>query len=178
MVFAIVSNPRDSPNLMNAARRSRNIHIIRADLRDTSEVQLAVGLITNETDGTLDVFIHAADWADESPTVTLDDVETTTEEVKAAFDRSFDQNVRHLLRQLDAFVPLLQKGQLKKFVVLSSVLTDVENICKKGQCRSLSLATSRAAVDALMLNYAAEYGDDEICFLLLSSTWVDVSRKI
>ena len=170
------------------ARDNRNVRIVRADLHDRSDLQLAAAIVTDATGGSLDVFVHVANWATTTTAAAVDDatlltsraLETADAEqtLKAALDETVDRNVWLLIRQLGTFVPLLQRGGLKKVVVLNSALADLDALCRTGVSRSLTLAMSRAAVGVILMQFAAEYKGDGLTFLALNTSWANISRNL
>lgn len=171
-VFALVRNKGATEEKLSADGVT-NVHVIVADLVDPAGLQAAAAAVGEVTGGTLDYLINngAVLLNDEAP---LD--EYSHEKLDQILDDSFRGNVNGVAHTINAFLPLIRKGQAKKIITISSGMADIDLIKDYDISGSVAYSVSKAATNALVAKYHALLGRKEgVLFLSLSPGVVDTS---
>ncbi|KAK0908863.1 hypothetical protein LTR91_017222 [Friedmanniomyces endolithicus] len=159
-----------------AANNIHNVHVFAADITDPAALRAAAAEVSKLTDGKLDVLINNAGLVSTRSawTTVLDDTPEGLEEDLMA---SFRVNVVGVAHTINAFLPLIWKGELKKVVTLSTGMADGEFVNSFGLPIAAPYSISKAAVNMLVVKYNAALGKSEgILFLALSPGLVDTSE--
>ena len=82
-----------------------------------------------------------------------DDPETLTEDLQA----SFDTNVIGVIKTINAFIPLLQKGREKKVSTLSTGMADIDIVNQLDITIGAPYFISKAALNLAIAKYNALY---------------------
>ena len=107
----------------------KNVHILAADITDVKAIQAAADETARIAGGSLDVLINnAALVSDKSRWKTLIDFEPETLEEELV--ASFRANVVGPAHTINAFLPLIRKGQQKKVITLSTGMADLDLVNK------------------------------------------------
>ncbi|KAK3065773.1 hypothetical protein LTR53_018052 [Teratosphaeriaceae sp. CCFEE 6253] len=103
----------------------KNVHVVAADITDAKAVQKAADDTAEVTGGKLDVLINNAGLvSDVSKWSTL--LDFAPEELEADLESSFKANVVGVAHTINAFLPLIRKGESKKIVTLSTGMADLD----------------------------------------------------
>lgn len=128
------------------------------------------------TGGSLDLLINNAGFVSEiSAFKLLSDFEPAVleEELKS----SFNANVVGVAHTINAFLPLIRKGNGKKIITLSTGLADDKLTNNFSIGISAPYSISKAAVNTLVAKYNASFGkSDGILFMGISPGVVDTSE--
>lgn len=89
---------------------------------------------------------------------------------------SFDINVIGNIHLLNAFTPLIKKGELKKVIVLSSAMGDAEFVADVGVKAQTPYAASKAALNMVVAKYHVQYAEEGILFMALSPGLVETGN--
>jgi NAD(P)-dependent dehydrogenase (short-subunit alcohol dehydrogenase family) len=175
-ILALVRSP--SPALLALAQSHPNIHIIKnADTTDPSSVLAAAreaSQILGDSSGGLDVLIHNAN------SVNLDTFALPPS--KVPFDLEATRTFYEVPARTaiwggawttNAFLPLIEKGQLKKIVHITSTMADTDFILGSGIDYALAYAIAKAGMNVQVAKYAAELAPKGIKTLSLCPGWVD-----
>jgi len=175
-VFAIVRNPDSAANLkqLAAQRSSNNIHIVKADITDPQSLVAAAAEISKATDGALDVLINNAVSVNAaaaalSPSQIPLDVAGTREFFKA----SIDSALYGAVWTTNAFLPLIEKGTLKKIIHISTGMADAKTTKLTGIPGLVDYSAAKGAMNVLVGKYAAELEPKGIKVVAISPGWVD-----
>jgi NAD(P)-dependent dehydrogenase (short-subunit alcohol dehydrogenase family) len=76
---------------------------------------------------------------------------------------------------INAFLPLLEKGSVKKVITISSGVGDLDLTILSGNATDGPYAISKAATNMVVAKYAAQYKDAGFVFLALSPGLVNTS---
>ncbi|KAK7187176.1 short chain dehydrogenase [Paraphaeosphaeria sporulosa] len=154
-----------------------NIHIIAADVTDYAALQNAVSATAKITGGSLDYIIANAGLISQfdqyDPIGDLNSgaqPDQITKEMRDLFDVNVIGNV-HLF---NLFVPLIQKGQAKKVIAITSGYSDVETTRTWDMLLAPLYSTSKAALNMVIAKFSAQFKKDGILFLGLAPGIVDV----
>lgn len=86
---------------------------------------------------------------------------------------SLDVNVVGVIYSINAFLPLVRKGSVKKITVISSGMADPEWVVQNDIPGSLIYASMKAATNMVVAKYAVELRGEGIVVLALSPGIVD-----
>ncbi|KAK7704791.1 hypothetical protein SLS57_010322 [Botryosphaeria dothidea] len=90
--------------------------------------------------------------------------------------KSFDTNVFGVLKTIFAFLPLVQKSRLKKIVVLSSGMGDLDFVNATKLANAAPYAISKAALSTMVAKLGAEHEEQGILFMSLCPGLVDTTE--
>lgn len=94
------------------------------------------------------------------------------------FLESFKVNVLGLVNVVQAFLPLVRKGSVKKVINLSSGIADLELIHATELAIGGPYAVSKAAANVVVAKYAAALKDEGILFLSMSPGFVATESNL
>ncbi|KAK6340001.1 hypothetical protein TWF730_001777 [Orbilia blumenaviensis] len=171
-VFALVRNVNSSPQLTDLAASHRNVHILKGDVTSPSELAAAADAVSEITGGTLDYLIeNAALMLSESSSFILTDLIGDAEKTKVFggdMQISIESNVMSVVHTTNAFLPLIKKSKIKKIVVLSSGIGDIEGVVTWGLKDNVPYCVSKAAVNMVVAKYSTALAEDEITIVAVS----------
>ncbi|KAJ7455952.1 hypothetical protein B0H11DRAFT_2066455, partial [Mycena galericulata] len=121
-VFAIVRNKATATKLSALPRN--NVTVLEADITDAKALNLAADEVSKATGGKLDYLINNA-AVSKSAKFTLDQF-PSAEAVEEELLSKFKINVVGVVHTINAFLPLLRKGEVKKVIALSSGMGDLD----------------------------------------------------
>lgn len=84
-------------------------------------------------------------------------------------------NVIGVIHTVNAFLPLLRNGNVKKVISLSTGVADPDFVIATGHSVSAAYSISKAALNMAVAKYAAEFKDEGFVFLAVSPGLVDTS---
>lgn len=85
---------------------------------------------------------------------------------------TLDTNLFASLYTTNAFFPLIQAGETKKVICISTGMADLDFVLKTEIQFAASYAMSKSALNAMVAKYAVQYKSEGIKFLALSPGWV------
>ncbi|KAK2760404.1 hypothetical protein FQN54_002474 [Arachnomyces sp. PD_36] len=181
IVFGLVRNAQAARDRL-AVDGITNVHVVQVtSITDsTSLSQAAQEVETIVGDSGLDCLINNAAYVSEVTAYTsLSDVPSKESSDLFVEDlyKSFDVNVIGVLKTTFAFLPLIQKGKLKKVVAISSGMADIDLINEVKIPFSAPYAVSKAALSALVAKFHAAYADTGILFISLCPGLVDTAQR-
>lgn len=157
-----------------AADSITNVHVLQADMVDHESLTTAANEIAKLTNSSVDYLItngayqnHKA--AGVTPMAFTGNEDMLREEMK----RNLDVNVVGVMFAINAFLPLVRKSSIKKIIVLSSGMADVEFVAKAEIPFSVAYAASKAAVNMVVVKYSVELKGEGIILLALSPGVID-----
>ncbi|KAF4458715.1 Short-chain dehydrogenase reductase SDR [Fusarium albosuccineum] len=170
-VFAIVRDPEAAKAKLVS---NDNVHIIKGDVTDPASILAAASQVSDISNGKLDVLIHNSNAVDFQtfellPSQIPFDVEAT----KKFYELPFATNIYGGIWTTNAFLPLIEKGTVKKIIHISSGMADTDLILGSGLPFSVAYAVAKAGVNVQIAKYAAELAPKGIKTLALSPGWVD-----
>ncbi|KLO19981.1 NAD(P)-binding protein [Schizopora paradoxa] len=175
VVFAIVRNKGTAQGLQDLARA--NIHILEADITDFVALKKASKDIGELTGGKLDVLINNAAFVDDKRFgISLDDY-TDDQLVEDDLVHAFKINTVGVVHTINAFLPLLRGGSLKKVVTLSTGIADTDFTLGSEFSVGAPYSISKAAVNMAVVKYAVKYKSEGFTFLCISPGVVNTATK-
>ncbi|KAK2610270.1 hypothetical protein N8I77_003718 [Diaporthe amygdali] len=173
VVFALVRNKQKAQEAINKEFSGRqNLHVLHGDLGDFESLRLAAKEVARLTGGGLDVLIANASYS----IVGFDAIST-----QATQDQNFDRDMLESFRinvignthLIANFLPLIERGTLKKVVVLSSGMGDVPLVVESEMKWQSPYAISKAALNMAVAKFHAQYAVKGILVMSISPGVVD-----
>jgi NAD(P)-dependent dehydrogenase (short-subunit alcohol dehydrogenase family) len=96
------------------------------------------------------------------------------EELATQFRLVMDTNVLSTIHLYNLFMPQILKGKVKKVVLISSGMGDMEWVRDYDLETSALYGTSKAALNMISAKYSAQYKKDGVLFLSICPGMVDV----
>ena len=90
--------------------------------------------------------------------------------------RSFQANVIGNIHLFSLLLPLIQKGQAKKVITITSGMADIEFITKYSIAAAAPYSISKAGMNAAVAKFSAQYQKQGILFLGISPGLVDTGH--
>jgi len=173
-VFAIARNPDAATKLQKLAAQRTNLHVIKADITDPQSLVTAATDVSKVTNGTLDVLINNAVSINQAvgalpPSQIPLDVEATREFFKTAYESS----LYGAIWTTNAFLPLIERGNAKKIIHISTGMANQQLIKKTGIPNLVDYSVAKGALNIIVAKYAAELEPKGIKVAALSPGWVD-----
>ena len=151
------------------------MHVLPADMSShaslASAVELAIPILPNG----LDVLIVNGAYTNKEAAFLPPSAFASSSQAQALHDdmhASLDTNVLGVVYSINAFMPLILKGTLKKVVVISTGLADTEITIptdgKDGNKVQLTYSSMKAALNMVVAKFAAELKPKDIKLLALS----------
>ncbi|KAF3068259.1 hypothetical protein CFAM422_008052 [Trichoderma lentiforme] len=172
-VLALVRDP-ESPGIKALAQSHSNIHIIKADTTDPQSILAAAEQASKILGGKLDVFIHNSNSVDLStfslpPSKVPFDVEAT----RKFYEEPLKTAVYGGAWATNAFLPLIEKGDLKKIAHITSSMAQPEVILGAGVDYAVAYSIAKAGLNVQVAKYAAELAPKGIKTVAICPGWVD-----
>jgi len=176
-VFALVRSKKTAHRVIELNRS--NVHILQADITNYQELTAAVQEVSSLTGGKLDVLINNAALIDRAPApLSFDDYsKEEAQNIEDAFNRSFHVNVIGVVHTINAFMPLLQAGQTKKVITISSGVGDLDFTLSTEFFESVPYSVSKAALNLAIGKYATRYKSEGFIFLSISPGAVNTATE-
>lgn len=180
IVVALVRDKEATEKKIAAEIGASNITVVQADITNTDELKAAVDTVSKVTNGTLDYLIanaaKIANWSglDDVEDLGLADPKLLEEEMLDLFRVNVVGNA-HLF---NLFVPLIQKGNAKKAIAISSSIAEPA-MTKMGKLTlGYPYAVSKGALNTLITKFQAQYIDDGVLFLAVCPGAVDTGHLL
>ncbi|KAF8586780.1 NAD(P)-binding protein [Ramaria rubella] len=170
-VFAIVRNKETSKSL---ALSNGNVFILQADIVDHQALKAAAAQVSKHTGGKLDVLINNAAFIESvNAGLPLTAFENREDVLEKDLRNSFNVNVIGVIHTINAFLPLLRAGTVKKVITISTGIADPEMLEKSGLYVAAPYGISKAGTNMVVTKYAIQFRDEGLIFLALSPGLVE-----
>ncbi|RDW81035.1 SDR family oxidoreductase [Aspergillus mulundensis] len=162
-VFATARTP--SPELQELVKQSSGrVVIIKLEVTDEASIKQAAVEVEKKLGGKgLDVLINNAGVCQ----YTMDGVKSMDD-----LEHSFSVNVLGVHWVTRAFIPLLQKGTQKKVISISTTLASITLARAAHVSPAPAYKITKAAMNALTVQYALDYEKEGFTFMALSPGWL------
>ncbi|KAL7816023.1 NAD(P)-binding protein [Trichoderma aethiopicum] len=187
-VVALIRSQATAGPLNELAAKRSNIKVIQTDISSLDKLKETAESISKVTSGKLDVLVYNAyaSGTDEGkllpPTAFHGQEDLFKREIDetASHRRRLSVNFFQVANTVNALLPLIEKGQQKKIVYISSGIGDIATTRATEMPNLLGYAVSKAAGNILMAKYAVALKAKGILTLSLSPGWVetDAARDI
>ncbi|KAL5520491.1 hypothetical protein ACEPAG_9715 [Sanghuangporus baumii] len=171
-VFALVRNKATATQLHefvdSDANKYKNVIVIEADLDDYKTIKAAAAAVSEETGGELDVLINnGALLHQERNWVAIDEF-PDEETLEKDFLTFFKTNAIGAAHAINAFIPLLRAGKMKKVLAVTSPLGSTSFTLVTNQSTCPAYSVSKAALNMVIAKFATRFKDDGFTFLAVS----------
>jgi len=169
VVFALVRNVKGATDLQELANSRSNVYIIRADLTDTDTLKAAAFEVGQKTGGSLDCLINNAAYLQtERGLDKLTEYIGHEDLLNKDVVENIQVNVIGVIQTVNAFLPLLKRGKVKKVISLTSSLSDIDFTLESGCQGIVPYSISKAGLNMVNAKYATEFREDGFLFLAIS----------
>lgn len=93
-------------------------------------------------------------------------------------DASFRINVIGNINLFNLFVPLLQKGSVKKVISISTGMADLDNTIRSDNALAAPYSISKVALNMAVAKFSAQYGKEGILFMSISPGLVNTKGNV
>ncbi|KZV87733.1 NAD(P)-binding protein [Exidia glandulosa HHB12029] len=166
-VFALARNPDKSKGLQELKSRP-GVTLIQADITDPVALRAAAEQVSKATGGTLDVLINNGAYISKKHEFVQIDEFPSDQELIDDFKLSFETNVIGPVLTINAFLPLLRKGQVKKVLTLSTGVADAPTVLASEYAYSPAYCVSKTGLEMVSVKYAIKYKTEGFVFLTIS----------
>ncbi|KAI0159546.1 hypothetical protein GGR57DRAFT_457790 [Xylariaceae sp. FL1272] len=152
-----------------------NIHIVEAQITDYESLKNTVEQVSKITGGSLDYIIGNAGAAAKNLPIGVlaQDHQVMLEE----WNKVMHINVIANIDLFTLFLPLIQKGKAKKVVYISTGMADIDMISKFEVWVDPLYSISKAAGNAMVAKFDAQYRKEGILFMSISPGLVATSMN-
>ncbi|ORY60238.1 uncharacterized protein BCR38DRAFT_497893 [Pseudomassariella vexata] len=154
-----------------------NIHLLQGDITDYAFLKKAVDATAAITGGALDYVIANAafisTWSAFDPIGVLGN---QPEKLEQDLLGSLNANVIGNIHLFNLTIPLVLRGHAKKIIAISSGMADIDVITKFDITESAPYSISKAALNAAVAKFSAQYAKDGVLFLSISPGLVDTGN--
>jgi NAD(P)-dependent dehydrogenase (short-subunit alcohol dehydrogenase family) len=150
--------------------------LIQGDLEDNKSLKDAAAQTSVITGGTLDHLIINGAYLSDSWHIEPTEFEGREELLVKDLIRSAEINVAGNVYTINAFLPLIRKGSVKKIVSISSGHADLDIILEGDISTSVVYSAMKAALNVVIAKYAAELRPEGIKLLSLSPGAVNTEK--
>lgn len=172
-VFAIVRDP-DAAADKNLFPKKANVHIVKGNVTEPTSILAAAKAIGTINNGSLDVLIHNANAMDmDGRALKPSQFSLDFEATEKAFHLTLLTGVYGSLWATNAFLPLIENGNEKKIIHISSLMAATDVILQSGIDYGLPYSVAKAGMNVQVAKYAVEFAPKGIKFLAMSPGWVD-----
>lgn len=138
-------------------------------MADNKSLEEAAAKTSDLTNGTLDyLIINGAHLAPATSYINPTDFKGKEELLKTEMLRSTEVNVLGNIYSINAFLPLIRKGAAKKIVSVSTGMADPDMVLKAAVPAAVVYASTKAAMNMVIVKYAIELKPEGISVLALS----------
>ncbi|KFZ13491.1 hypothetical protein V502_06572 [Pseudogymnoascus sp. VKM F-4520 (FW-2644)] len=161
-----------------AADKITNVRIVKADMLDHKSLTTAASEVSKITNNSLDhLIVNGAYLGLEANFMTPTEFIGQEDLLRREFINNLDMNVVGVIYSINAFLPLIRKGNAKKITVISTGLADLELAQKANIAFSVLYSSTKAATNIVVAKYAAELRGEGIILLALSPGVVNTATS-
>ncbi|KAI8948523.1 NAD(P)-binding protein [Xylaria longipes] len=150
----------------------RNVHILQADMTDYNSIVRVAKETEKITGGSLDYIIANA-VASETDACCKNDRAENRKVLDDAFSYTMSTNVIGNVYLFTSLMPLVLKGKAKKIIAISSAVADIELTRKYNLELSPVYSASKAALNAIVAKFSAQYAKDGVLIMSICPGMVD-----
>ncbi|KAK9427690.1 NAD(P)-binding domain protein [Lipomyces doorenjongii] len=146
-----------------------NVHVVQGDMADNASLLAAATATSKITGGVVDHLIVNGAYQD-APLRSLSPTDYSGKENTLRNDMiaSLEVNVLGVIYSINAFLPLLRKGDTKKITAISTGLADLDFTLLSGNSTQLTYSTMKAALNMVVAKYSQELKAEGFTVLALS----------
>ncbi|KAI0968311.1 hypothetical protein F4678DRAFT_464383 [Xylaria arbuscula] len=152
----------------------RNVHILQADMADYNSILSAAKETEKITGGSLDYIIANAGVASPAePFANIGELAENPKVFEDALSYTISTNVAGNVYLFTSLMPLILKGNAKKIIAISSAAADIELQRKYDLELSPMYSASKAALNAIVAKFSAQYARDGVLIMSICPGMVD-----
>ncbi|RYC57809.1 hypothetical protein CHU98_g8397 [Xylaria longipes] len=152
----------------------RNVHILQADMTDYESIVRAARETEKITGGSLDYIIANAGVVSPSEAfINIGELAENRKVLDDAFSYTMSTNVTGNVYLFTSLMPLVLKGKAKKIIAISSAVADIELTRKYNLELSPVYSASKAALNAIVAKFSAQYAKDGVLIMSICPGMVD-----
>jgi NAD(P)-dependent dehydrogenase (short-subunit alcohol dehydrogenase family) len=143
---------------------------------DHKSLTIAANEVSKITKNSLDhLIVNGAYLSPDASFITPTEFTGQEDLLRREFINNLDVNVVGVIYSINAFIPLIRQGNVKKITVISTGLADLELTQKTNIAFSVLYSSTKAATNIVVAKYAAELRGEGIILLALSPGLVDTA---
>ncbi|KAL2822393.1 NAD(P)-binding protein [Aspergillus granulosus] len=178
LVIGLVRNKSVTEEKIVREFGGRNIHLVEGELTDYASLKKAAEDVARITSSLDYLVANAAVISSWSAWEGLGDLGAKDPvRLEADLLESFQANTVGNIHLFNLFLPLIQKGQAKKVITITTGMADIEFIANFDIAIGAPYSISKAAANAAVAKFSAQYRKDGILFLSLSPGLVDTGNN-
>ncbi|KAK2800358.1 hypothetical protein FQN50_008174 [Emmonsiellopsis sp. PD_5] len=155
-----------------------NVHFVEAQYTSLPSLRKAAEAVKQITGGGLDYLINnAALVSGVSEYKTLSDFGDNFDILEKELRDSFEVNVIGVIKIVEAFLPLIRNGNVKKIITISTGMADLNLINDFEIPIGSPYCISKGAVNVAVAKYNAAHKQEGILFLAVSPGYVSTERN-
>jgi NAD(P)-dependent dehydrogenase (short-subunit alcohol dehydrogenase family) len=176
-VFGLVRDKTAAQAKVDSELSGRtNVHMVSANLGSYDALKESAEYVSSVTGGKLDYLIaNAAVNNDTSAYAGIGDFADKPDALEKDLLDHFQNNVVGNVHLINLYLPLILKGNAKKVVAISTGMADIEMIAKFNVHIAAPYAISKAALNAAIAKFSAQYSSQGVLFLSISPGLVATS---
>lgn len=152
------------------------VKLLVADMEDAAALKRAASDVSSITGGKLDHLIVNGAYLTDTWHLYPSEYTGKEEKLKSEVVRSVEINLLGNMYAINAFLPLIRAGNVKKIVSISSGHADLDLILDGHVAVSAIYSAIKAATNVMIAKYAAEYRSQGVKFLSLSPGYVNTDQ--
>lgn len=160
-----------------AADGIANVHIVQGDMADNASLLSAAIAVGKITAGSLDHLIINGVYSDATlAQLTPSQFSGKEDILRRDMIASLEVNVLGTVYSVNAFLPLLRNGTMKKIVSISSGLADLDFTLLSGNPKFLTYCSIKAALNMVIAKYSQELKHEGFTCIALSPGLVNTQE--
>ncbi|KAL4905243.1 hypothetical protein BDW74DRAFT_153286 [Aspergillus multicolor] len=177
LVIGLVRNKAATEEKVANELKRDNIHIVQGELTDYDSLKSAVEAVEKITPSLDYLIANAAivsTWSawDGLGALATKDPENLTADLLTSLNTNLIGNIN----LITLFLPLIQRSSIKKVIAITTGMADIDFVAQYNIAIGAPYSISKAALNAAIAKFSAEYRKDGILFLGLSPGLVDTSE--
>ncbi|KAL6802611.1 NAD(P)-binding protein [Trichoderma sp. SZMC 28013] len=155
----------------------QNIHVLQGDLTDYNSLKNSVEKVSQIANGSLDYLIANAGYVSPwSEYIDVCDLGKDLEKLNRDLADCLNINLIGNIHLFNLFIPLVLRSNIKKVVTISSGHADLDLVTKYEISTSAPYTISKAAMNAAVAKYSAQYSSQGVLFMSISPGVVDTGH--
>jgi len=167
----VIGTARD-PSKANDLASIPGVKVVAYDLDKPEIIRAAAAEVAKITGGSLDVLVNNGVSFSIADRFNLESFESDADLVNN-MTSLFKTNTLGTILTINAFLPLLKKGNKKTVVNLSTPIADNKFVLKSQYTKFVGYGMSKSSINYITAQYAALHADDGFTFVAFSPGMVD-----
>ncbi|RDW87382.1 NAD(P)-binding Rossmann-fold containing protein-7 [Coleophoma crateriformis] len=155
-----------------------NVRILAGDMADSASLEKAALEVSNITQSIDYLIVNGAYISPKSARLNPSEFTGRAAELREEMVDSLEVNVVGVIYSVNAFLPLVRKGTVKKITVISSGMADTDMVVQHDIPGSIVYSSIKAATNMVVAKYAVELRGEGIVVLALSPGIVNTQEGL